>query len=260
MMPTLKHFTVFHKWLSVLVGIQLIIWLVTGLYFNLMDANLASGNEHRVRVQYDHNLAAFDLISIANVSPSKLEKGDIDASFDAPVDNPIKVEQIWLLGKPYYHFVYQVGAHSYQKRDSELFNAVNGEDVKLSPSQVLTIAEQSYSGSGALSKPILRQPPFDDYVAQQNPMWQVDVKDENNTTIYLDEVTGQVLRHVNDDSRLKALMLKLHFMDYGNTGGFNHWLIICFAVATLFLSVTGMVWLVELLKRDLGKITREAGK
>lgn len=253
MMPKLKHVKVFHKWLSFLVGIQLIIWLVTGLYFNLMNAKLASGNEHRVRVQHDHNLTAFDLTPIANLSPSHLDQGDFDAPIDTPIDTPIKVEQIWLLGKPYYHFVYQVGAHSYQKRDSELFNAVNGEGVKLSPSQVLTIAEQSYSGSGTLSKPILRQPPFDDYVAQQNPMWQVDVKDENNTTIYLDEVTGRVLRHVNDDSRLKALMLKLHFMDYGNTGGFNHWLIICFSVATLFLSVTGMVWLVDVLKRDLHK-------
>ena len=39
-----------HKWLSLLVGLQLLIWLGTGLYFNLMDPVEASGNEYRVRV------------------------------------------------------------------------------------------------------------------------------------------------------------------------------------------------------------------
>ena len=43
-------------------------------------------------------------------------------------------------------------------------------------------------------------------------MWQVAVEDENNTTIYLDSITGQVLRHANDDFRLKDLMMKLHFL------------------------------------------------
>lgn len=76
-------------------------------------------------------------------------------------------------------------------------------------------------------------------------MWQVQAQDDNNTSIYLDAVTGQVLRHANDDFRLKDLMFKLHFMDYGNTGGFNHWLIICFAIATLLLSITGVTWLVQ---------------
>ena len=85
-------------------------------------------------------------------------------------------------------------------------------------------------------------------------MWQVAVEDENNTTIYLDSITGQVLRHANDDFRLKDLMMKLHFMDYGNSGGFNHWLIIAFAFATLFLSITGVTWLIQQYRSGLLKL------
>ena len=36
-----------HKWLSLLVGIQLLLWLGTGLFFNLMDPQKASGNQYR---------------------------------------------------------------------------------------------------------------------------------------------------------------------------------------------------------------------
>ena len=36
-----------HKWLSLLVGLQLLVWLGTGLYFNLMDHQKASGNQYK---------------------------------------------------------------------------------------------------------------------------------------------------------------------------------------------------------------------
>ena len=152
---------------------------------------------------------------------------------------------------PYYHFVYKAGQHSYQKSESELFDAVTGESFQINASHALKIAQQSYSGPGTVKEAELTLPPFDDYVAQQNPMWKIDVLDNNDTTIYLDAVTGKVLRHTNADSRLKDLMMKLHFMDYGNSGGFNHWWIILFAIGTLFLSMTGVVWVIQLYKSGL---------
>ena len=36
-----------HKWASLLVGLQLMIWLLTGLYFNVVDHETASGNIYR---------------------------------------------------------------------------------------------------------------------------------------------------------------------------------------------------------------------
>ncbi len=45
------------------------------------------------------------------------------------------------------------------------------------------------------------------------------------------------------------LMFMLHFMDYSKEGDFNHGLIILFAILTLALSITGLIWLFELIKR-----------
>ena len=235
MMQLFKLNTSLHKWLSLLIGVQLLIWLGTGLYFNLMDSDKARGNEFRQSYSQKGNLADFELIKLDKVSE----------------DIALEVNLIWILHQPYYHAIYEQGEHSYQKYHAKVFDAVTGQPFELSKQQALMIAQNTYSGDGQLAMPMLVQPLIADYVRQQNPMWQVAVNDENNTTIYLDGLTGKVLRHVNDDSRLKDLMMKLHFMDYGNSGGFNHWLIIAFAIGCLLLSITGVTWLVQLYQNGL---------
>ena len=222
-----------HKWLALLVGIQLIIWLVTGLYFNLSDRTLAKGNEYRIHVHQQDRIAEYSLLPVSSIH------GRL----------PISVELIWIFHRPYYHFIYEEGQHSYQVRHSALFDAVSGLPYQLQGSQIRQMAKLSYSGPGDITSSRLVTPPFDDYVAQQNSMWRVDMDDDNNTAIYLDQITGKVLKHVNDDARLKHWMMKLHFMDYGNTGGFNHWLIVLFAVMTLLLSMTGVTWLLQQFKQ-----------
>lgn len=228
-----------HKWLSLIVGLQLIVWLGTGLYFNLMDHRKASGNERRVVAHQRGNVADFNLMPVSHIQSR----------------SPLEVKLIWVLHQPYYHFIFDRGQHSYQKRDSALFDAVTGKQITLSQKQILTLAQSSYSGTGQLASAVLTQPPFSDHVRQQNPMWVVAVGDENNTTIYLDSITGQILRHANDDFRLKDLMMTLHFMDYGNSGGFNHWWIIAFAFATLLLSITGITWLIQQYQNGLLKLS-----
>lgn len=221
-----------HQWLSLIVGIQLLIWLVTGLYFNLMDTQKASGNALRTNVAHQVKTNPTSLYPISQLGGKP----------------PLEINLMWILNHPYYHLVYHKGHHGYQKQSSALFDAQTGIKVSLTAKQIMQIAKASYTGNGKLSKPTLQQAPFDDYIQQQNSMWQVTAADELKTAIYLDGVTGKVIRHSNDDKRLKDLMMKLHFMDYSNSGGFNHWLIIIFAIATLLLSLTGAIWVVRNLK------------
>lgn len=224
-----------HKWLSLFVGIQLVIWLVTGVYFNLMDHKKASGNALRTHTHHENKLSDFTLVPIAQLDAAQA----------------IEVKLLWLFNRPYYQLVFERGQHNYQKSRRTLINAVTGEITNLQEQEVVQLALSSYSGAGEVSNVALTRPPFSDYVQQQNPMWKVTLDDDFNTVIYLDEVTGKVIRHANDDFRLKDLMLMLHFMDYGKSGSFNHWLIIVFAIATLLLSITGITWLLQLYKNGM---------
>lgn len=220
---------VWHKWLSLLVGLQLLIWLATGLYFNLMDHDKASGNQYRQSV----------IAEVPEVKPGFYPLQLL------PGKSPLKVDVVWVAGHPYYQLYYSLPEHNYQLRESQMRNAITGEPWLLDAQTAQRLAEASYTGPGQASQAELLTPPFADLVRQQNPLWQVSFDDEINTVVYLDKDTGQVVRHINDHARLKDLMLKLHFMDYFNTGGFNHPLIILVGLMTLGLSLTGITWLFQ---------------
>ncbi|WP_133406320.1 PepSY domain-containing protein [Parashewanella tropica] len=222
-----------HKWLSLVVGLQLIIWLGTGLYFNLMDSTKASGNEHRQQVQQGFSIKEQKLFPI-----SKLKIKDAET-----------IKLIGILQQPYYLIVHHSQPHAYQKQRLSLLNAKTGKPYTLSEAKVRVIALKSYQGQVAIQHSELLKPPISELPKQQNSVWQVQLNDPNSTNVYVNSVTGQVIAHVNDDRRLRDLMFKLHFMDYANSGGFNHWLIILFGLTVLLFSFTGAIWLSDIVRK-----------
>ncbi|MGS2719813.1 PepSY domain-containing protein [Paraglaciecola aestuariivivens] len=234
-MPLFKLNKSVHKWLSVLVGGQLLIWLISGLYFNLMDHSTAGGNEFRQSVEHNSNSQLTPLIEPTqlNIAPAQ------------------SVNLLFILGKPFYQVVYQAAEHDYQAKHIELFDAVTGQPYMLEADMAERIALASYAGNAKVVKSQYLKPPIDELVNQQNPLWQVSLDDANQTNVYIDGSLGRVIAHINNDKRLFDFMLMLHFMDYFGTGGFNHWLIISFAIGTLLLSMTGLTWLLSLFKNGM---------
>ncbi|MCF6437198.1 2Fe-2S iron-sulfur cluster-binding protein [Pseudoalteromonas sp. MMG022] len=218
-----------HKWLSLLVGIQLLIWLVTGLYFNLMDHKKASGNSNLQRINHQGIIAPERLIPVTQLA----------------VQDAKHIGLLWLFGKPYYQVTIERGAHNYQPHSIKLFDASTGAPFTLNESLARTIALKSYNGPVNIISADLLAPPMDELPKQKNPLWQVKLQDELHTHVYIEPTSGAVVAHINDERRLRDLMFKLHFMDYLGTGDFNHWLIITFALLTLALTITGLTWLIE---------------
>ena len=211
-----------HKWLALLVGIQLLVWLVTGFYFNSL-MNSANNVPTRLPVQHEGYLPGRELYP--------------PQAIDAPP--PVTVSIIWVLGAPYYQFEYNQPLHPYFTRQRRLFDATTGLPWQISVEQVASIARKAYKGSARASDPVLLRPPIDDLPRQQNPLWQVRFADEFNTAVYFDALSGHVIRHTNDRQRFDDLMFTLHFMDYTSTGFFNHPLIVIFAIATCLLALSG---------------------
>ncbi|MDC8830685.1 PepSY domain-containing protein [Alteromonas gilva] len=218
-------FSFWHKWLALLVAVQVLIWLGTGLYFNFTEGSTETVREVRQPVSHGGDVASVTLFPLAQLK--------------APA--PRKVELIWSLGNPYYVLWYNEPAHRYFPLQRRVYDARTGQPWQIGASQVASIAQRAYRNATdtVMSQPVLLSPPFSDINKQQNPLWRVNVDDALNTSIYLDALTGHVVTFVNDDTRLKVLMFTLHFMDYAGTGSFNHWIIIVFAIATCLLSFSG---------------------
>ncbi len=220
-----------HKWLSLLVGLQLLIWLGTGLYFNLMDPVEASGNEYRVRVAEP----SADLSQL--IEPKKVLQDFSPA---------VTLSQISLLSKPYYLLTHNKALYPYFKNQYTLIDAIKGQQVFIDEIMAKQLAIASYNGTGKIVSAIKQSPPFDDRLKEKNPLWRVDFNDEVNTSVYVDAGSGRLAAHSNDDKRFVDIAFMLHFMDYTQEGSFNNVQIIVFAIFTLFFALSGFIWTIEL--------------
>ena len=74
------------------------------------------------------------------------------------------------------------------------------------------------------------------------PIWQVDFRDEKNSSYYVSGTIGESLERRNDSWRCWDFFWMLHNMDYAERTSFNHPLIIMVGFAMTWLAVTGF-WL-----------------
>ena len=220
-----------HKWLSLLVGLQLLIWLSTGLYFNLMDHQKASGEQFRQSPV------------IAQVNKNQLIEPQSVLLKSKPT---VSLKQISLLEKPYYLLTHEKGLYSHLNNSYSLVDAYSGKQVLIDDVMASELAQASYKGKGKIESVIKLSPPYDDIPREKNKVWQVNYTDDLNTSVYIDTGSGRIVKHSNDDKRFADIFFMLHFMDYGSEGSFNNVQIILFALFTLFFALTGFIWTIEL--------------
>ncbi|WP_076411488.1 NADH:ubiquinone reductase (Na(+)-transporting) subunit F [Shewanella sp. UCD-KL12] len=219
-----------HKWLSLLVGLQLLIWIGTGLFFNVMDHEKAKGTKYLIKQDK------------VDVSLSQLiEPQKVLNSFPLAVS----LEQVNLLAKPYYLLTHTKGLYKHFKNEYTLVDAKTGKQVVIKQALANAIALSSYSGPGEITSTVKLLPPHEDRLKEKNPLWRVNFDDAINTSVYIDAGSGRLIGHANDDKRIIDLVFMLHFMDYAQERSFNNIQIIIFAIFTLFFALTGFIWVIE---------------
>lgn len=229
-----KRMRTLHKWAAMLVGVQLLIWVVTGLYFNLMDHHGASGRAMLAK--------PVDEPKIMDILPSQgqiLEPSQVISLYPETVSLTL----IWRLNKSYYLL-------TNTSEQSWLIDASTGEKAVFTQGQITSLALASYKGEQAnVLSAMLLTPPLSDFPKVTEPVWQISIDDEFDTQIYMEANTGTLIGHTNKDKKLADIMFMLHFMDYGRTGSFNHVLIQLVALMALGLSISGGVLTVNMLRK-----------
>lgn len=207
-----------HKWLALIVGLQLLIWIVTGLAFNLIDEQFLDANPYRV----DDKAQSFNspLAPTANLLQQYQTEGIIELKLTS------------VLSRAVYALT--------TTQQTRWFWADSLEPLSLRDSEIQAIAKGSYSGPGVISSPhiLTSKTPFD----ANGPVAMFTTSDPLDTRIYIDTTSGAVLAHQNRQSDLKDLLFMLHFMDYApeNGIGFNHLLVQLVSIGTLILGLSGL--------------------
>jgi len=207
-----------HKWLALIVGLQLLIWIVTGLAFNLIDERFWDANQYRTT----HKTAGLNTAFAPTAS--------LLQQYQAEGIITLKLTSV--LSRAVYALT--------TTQQTRWFWADSLEPLSLNDTQILALAKESYSGPGELSAPqvLTRETPFN----ASGPIVLLTASDEVKTRIYIDTISGAVLAHQNRHSDLKDLLFMLHFMDYApeNGIGFNHLLVQLISIGALFLGLSGI--------------------
>ena len=228
-----------HKWVGLVIGLQFLIWAISGTAMALLDMDDVAGGE------------------IAEAPAAAL-----------PASGPAwpRVQQA-LSGQP----ISKLSTRTLPQgqlfavttaKGVRLFNAADGEPVAIDRKAAASIASAAHPAGAAVSEVLSLRELTLAVREHELPIWQVDFRDAVGSSYYVSGTTGEVLERRNETWRWWDFFWMLHNMDYAKRTSFNHPLIIAVGFALAWLAVTGF-WLlfrtmwrhdfVALRRRKLGK-------
>ncbi|MCB0412711.1 MAG: PepSY domain-containing protein [Bdellovibrionales bacterium] len=221
----------FHKWLALIVGIQVLLWTASGLFMSFVPIE---------KIRSEH-LAKKPKTLLIEPSKPYLSIGEILKKSNAK--SPVEINLTGLSQK----YVYEVK----HKDETELFDAITGE--KLSPIDkelAAEIAMSHFSGESKVKRAYLIEKPVIEFRGKL-PVWRIDFNNEEGTSFYISPENGKLLGRRSSLWRIYDFMWMLHIMDYEERENFNHWWLVLAAFLAVSMSFSGL-WLIaySFRKRD----------
>jgi uncharacterized iron-regulated membrane protein len=216
-MKVLKTSRKFHRWLMLFLGLQFLIWSISGAYMVIFDIDYIHGDSlvvnHQTKV--DANKLTYPLSLLRQEYP--------DAQ-------SISVEV----------FIDQV-VYRFSENDKKVVVSAS-DGKKLSPlnnNEAIRVAKHYYSGDGEVtdSELITENPPFE-LSSRALPAWRVNFDDLGSPSIYISAETGELVSKRHEFWRVFDLMFSLHVMDYEEEDPSNK-LLFWFAIFSLIASIFG---------------------
>lgn len=219
-MRLLKSSRKYHKWLMAFVGLQFVIWSVSGTYMVYFDIDYIHGDtlvknaQHKIEPQQ----VRFPLQTLLQQYPEARH---------------IALEV--LLGRVVYRFVLD--------DEKYLVDASSGEMLSpLSQDIAEQLARAHYTGTGTISSVelLIEQAPFELNPAAL-PAWRVNFADMGAPAIYISARTGQLVGKRHDYWRLFDWMFRFHVMDYDDGGDIDNLFLFVFSSLSILATLFGMV-------------------
>ena len=233
-MQVLRAATWLHKWIALVVGLQILFWVGGGLVMTALPIERVRG-EHHVRT----------------VDPAPLPPGlrSLDAVRAATGLDPVKAELKPTPRGPAWVLTPVDGA-------ATVVSAATGAPFPaMTPDEARRLAAGSYTGDGApISARLLAQAPAE--TGKDGPLWRVDFDDAERTTFYLSPDSGEVVSRRSGVWRFYDFFWRLHIMNFGDGENFNHPLLIFTTVLAFTVVLSGFVLLWIRLARDWARSRR----
>jgi uncharacterized iron-regulated membrane protein len=209
-----------HKWIGLVIGVQALLWMISGLYMVVVPLEVIHG-DHLAHVPTER----------LNPSAARISQASLHEAY--PGITAVRMKN--LLGKE----VYEVK----QGKQTSLVDAVSGEKISpLDRDQIIALADAAYVGEGSIKgvEWVTKAP--QEVGARPVPLWAVHYDEPGQTTLYFSPYTGDLVARRHELWRWFDFLWMFHIMDYEERENVNNTLLRTASITGLLFAISG-AWL-----------------
>ena len=208
-----------HKWLTLAISIQIMLWLISGLYMVLMEIDFIRG-QHLVNSDKLELDISGDILSFAELSATYPSANSITL-YASAIEPRYKITT---------------------DKQLQVISALTGKPVaNITKAEALSLAKLLYTGSTEQIEAILltTNPPSE-ISARALPLWQVNLNNALDTRLYISATTGELVSKRHAYWRIFDFMWMLHIMDYDERENIHNPLLTAISVISLLAALSGV--------------------
>ena len=201
----------FHKYLSLVISIQLLLWTVSGIYFAFNKIELVRGEQYLIEQKV-----------------SKLNLKEVESSFSGKNVNFVRRLDEWIIK------VETDSGFSYTDLQGQNLEELKEEEVKEVVRQRTNLIPLMVQ---RIDKPEIRA----EFRGRNLPIFKVATSTTDNINVYVDAFTGEVTAIRSDSWRIWDFLWGAHIIDYSERENINNFLIKILSILALISSLSGIV-------------------
>ena len=200
----------FHKYLSLAISIQLLLWTVSGIYFAFNKIELIRGEQY-----------------LLNEDVSNLDLTEIKGTFNTKSINIVKRLDKWILRLEGETQVY--------------YRALNGEElIELNEEEAMEAVRQKTSLTPLMAIKINSDSRGSEFRGRKLPLSKVRTESSDNINVYVEAMSGEIAAIRSDSWRTWDFMWGAHIIDYRDRDNIDNFLLKFFSILALLSAISGI--------------------
>jgi len=211
-----------HKWFGLIVGLQVLIWLATGLYMVVLNLDFIHGDPLVRNMQQAVTVPDSSRVSVAGLRAQYPNATHIGL-------RPVMGTSFFTVTTPENRFLINM-------QSAEVISPLDEENAR-------KIAIFHFNGEASIRQArLITSDPPREIGPRRLPLWRVDFNDRFSTSFYIDPYSGALVTRRHRYWRIFDFFFMLHIMDYDERSDAHNPLLQIAQFTGVAFAITGL-WL-----------------
>ncbi|MGX7953096.1 PepSY domain-containing protein [Tsuneonella sp. HG249] len=206
-----------HKWFGLFIGLQVVVWSLSGLYMTIVHIDTIHG-DHLVREAANPGIDAGVLQDPLALAARAKATG---------------IRLAWVGERPIYVTEGPSRARAFSATSAVRLDPPNEQAIR-------ALASSYYTGTEPIASADLITDVPGEIRGRTPPLWRVEFDHWNRPTFYLSPVTGELLSRRHELWRVFDFVWMLHIMDYDERENVNNVLLRVFTWGAVLMALSGI--------------------